>query len=268
MVERLNQTIENFLVKHEMKDTDWSKLVGSACFAYHTHMHKATGYTPARLFLGWDLVPPIVQAYKLKALRKVYEEKQVDGDDHTSEDIDTDKVYLDETGECKYSADKFMDLDYDNKLETIKNLHVVIKEKAKENITKCQALYKKYYDKKHEDILLKVGDWVFVREVKRGRLTKKKNKWKGDYFFPTPFLFDFFSTLANSTSCSTSLLSAFHLDCSPPSAILFTCAQSQSRSTNSFLVQLTFRIPTKHSTAGVVHANQVKSCPGRVKQRT
>ncbi len=64
MVERLNQTIENFLVKHEMKDTDWSKLVSSACFAYHMHMHKATGYTPARLFLGWDLVPPIVQAYE------------------------------------------------------------------------------------------------------------------------------------------------------------------------------------------------------------
>ena len=184
MVERLNQTIENFLVKHEMKDTDWSKLVSSACFAYHTHVHKATGYTPAHLFLGWDLVLPIVQAYKLKALWKVYEEKQVDGDDHTSEDIDTDEVYLDETGECKYSADEFMD-----KLETIKNLHGVIEEKAKENINKRQTSYKKYYDKKHEDIPLKVGDWVFVREVKRGRLTKKKNKWKGDYKvigFPTP----------------------------------------------------------------------------------
>ncbi len=128
-------------------------------------------------------------SYKLKALRKVYEEKQVDGDDHTSEDIDTDEVYLDETGECKYSADEFMDLDYDDKLETIKNLRVVIEEKAKENITKRRASYKKYYDKKHKDILLKVGDWVFVREVKRGQLTKKKNKWKGDYKvigFPTP----------------------------------------------------------------------------------
>ncbi len=188
MVERLNQTIENFLVKHEMQDTDWSKLVSSACFAYHTHVHKATGYTPACVFLGWDLVPPIVQAYKLKALRKVHQQNQLDGADETLQDVDTGKVYLDETGECKYSADEFMDLDYDDKLETIENLRVVI-EKAKENITKRQASYKNYYDKKHEDIPLQVGDWVFVWEVKRGRLTKKKNKWKGDYRvigFPTP----------------------------------------------------------------------------------
>ncbi len=75
MVERLIQTIENFLVKHNMKDTDWSKLVGSACFVYHTHVHKATGYTPACVFLGCDLVPPIVQAYKLKALCKVHQDK-------------------------------------------------------------------------------------------------------------------------------------------------------------------------------------------------
>ncbi len=189
MVERLNQTIENFLVKHEMKDTDWSKLIGSACFAYCTHMHKATGYMPARVFLGWDLIPPIVQAYKLKSLRKLHEQKVVDGAEDASENFNTDKVYLDETGEYKYSADEFMDLDYDDKLETIENLHAVIKEKAKENITKRQALYKKYYDKKHEDIPLKVGDWVFVCEVKSGQLTKKKNKWKGDYKvigFPTP----------------------------------------------------------------------------------
>ncbi len=189
MVERLNQTIENFLVKHEMKDTDWSKLVGSAYFAYHTHVHKATGYTPAHVFLGWDLVPPILQAYKLKALRKVHEQNLVDGADETLQDVDMGEVYLDETGECKYSADEFMDLDYDDKLVTIENLHVIIEEKAKENITKRQASYKNYYDKKHEDIPLKVGDWVFVHEVKRGRLTKKKNKWKGDYKvigFPTP----------------------------------------------------------------------------------
>ncbi len=82
-----------------------------------------------------------------------------------------------------------MELDYDDKLNTIKNLRAVIEEKAKENITKRQASYKKYYDKKHEEIPLKVGDWVFVREVKKGRLTKKKNKWKDDYKvigFPTP----------------------------------------------------------------------------------
>ncbi len=141
MVERLNQTIENFLVKHKMQDTDWSKLVGSACFAYRTHVHKATGYTPARIFLGWDLVPPIVQAYKLKALWKVHQENQLDGADETLQDLDTGEVYLDETAECKYSADEFMDLDYDDKLETIENLCVVIEEKAKENITKRQASY-------------------------------------------------------------------------------------------------------------------------------
>ncbi len=58
----------------------------------------------------------------------------------------------------------------------------------KENITKCQASYKNYYDKKHKDIPLKVGNWVFVREVKHGRLTKKKLKCKGDHrviSFPT-----------------------------------------------------------------------------------
>ncbi len=119
-----------------------------------------------------------MQAYKLKALHKVHEQNLLDADE-TLQDVDTGEVYLDETGECKYSADEFMDLGYDDKLETIENLHVVIEEKAKENI-KYQASYKNYYDKKHEDIPLRVGDWVFVREVKRGRLTKKKNKWKGD----------------------------------------------------------------------------------------
>ncbi len=75
-----------------------------------------------------------------------------------SDDLDMDKVHLDETAECKYSAEEFSGLDYDDKLETKENLQAVIEEKVKENITKCQASYKKYYDKKHEDIPLKVGD--------------------------------------------------------------------------------------------------------------
>ncbi len=125
MVERLDQTIENFLVKHKMKDTDWSKLVGSACFAYHTHVHKATGFMLAHVFLGWDIVPPIVQAYKSKALCKVHQEKLDDESQDASEDFDMDKVYLDETAECKYSADEFIDLQYDDKLETIENLWAV-----------------------------------------------------------------------------------------------------------------------------------------------
>ncbi len=122
MVERLNQTIENFLVKHEMKDTDWSKLVGSACFAYCTHVHKATRFTPACVFLGWDLMPPIEQAFKLKALHKVHQEKLDDESEDASDDFDTDEVYVDKTAECKYSADEFIELDCDDKLETTENL--------------------------------------------------------------------------------------------------------------------------------------------------
>ncbi len=60
-------------------------------------------------------------------------------------------------------------------------MRAVIEEKAKENITKRQDSHKRHYDKKHEDIPLKVGDWVFVCEVKQGHLTKKQNKWKGNY---------------------------------------------------------------------------------------
>ncbi len=105
-----------------MKEIDWSKLVGSACFTCCMHVHKATGYTLVQVFLGWDLVPPIVQAYKLKALCKAHEQKVILSETVFSEefspDLDKEESYLDDTAECKFSVEEFSRLDYDNKLET------------------------------------------------------------------------------------------------------------------------------------------------------
>ena len=62
IVERLNWTLCNSLVKVKKKDEDWDIHIPAILFAYRTKRYATTGYTPFQLVYGWQAILPIKTA--------------------------------------------------------------------------------------------------------------------------------------------------------------------------------------------------------------
>ena len=64
-VERHNRTIGNMLCKvlAEVSHSDWDRFLQEVMMAYRTSVHAATGYTPAMMHLGRELVVPLDLMY-------------------------------------------------------------------------------------------------------------------------------------------------------------------------------------------------------------
>ncbi|XP_028417630.1 uncharacterized protein LOC114542077 [Dendronephthya gigantea] len=145
MVERYNRTLKTqlslFVEEHQR---DWDKYVPLLLMAYRTAVHKATGFTPARMMLGHEVRVPV------------------------------DLVYGSPEYERKSSTQHVQSLQ--------ENLEVVHRF-ARENLELSYEKMRKQYNNDSSANPLEEDDlvWLFNPRRKKGRSSKLTRPWEGPF---------------------------------------------------------------------------------------
>ena len=146
MVERFNRTLKAMLRKHAARfGKQWDQYLSSVLWAYRNTVHESTGEKPSFLLFGLDLRSPTEAAFM----------KPTDPIPSNIEDY------------CK---------------EVMLSLSSA-RELAVQSVQKAQKRYKKFYDRKAEQVDYRVGDWIFIRfpAEESGRGRKLSHPWHGPY---------------------------------------------------------------------------------------
>ena len=143
MVERFNRTLCQMLSMYTSHhQRDWDQFIPFALLAYRSSVHSATKETPFLLTYGREARLPIDRVLNITASK--------------------------EQGTHEYKKKLLMNLQE-------------LKETVRERIDHHQLKYKEAYDSKHQQVIYKIGDLVWIKDpaIETGQSKKFSHLWKG-----------------------------------------------------------------------------------------
>ncbi|KAK0425625.1 hypothetical protein QR680_009293 [Steinernema hermaphroditum] len=139
LVERMNRTIKDLLVKSLEKRVDWHIQLPLILMSIRSHTTRATGYSSFELVTGRKMIwPQDIELYR----------QENDDFRFTEDDIDVFE-----------SQEKALHEERLKRLEELAN----VRKKARENIINEQSKYKARYDQLHNPQCYEVGDKVTLQ---------------------------------------------------------------------------------------------------------
>ncbi|KAK0425627.1 hypothetical protein QR680_009293 [Steinernema hermaphroditum] len=143
LVERMNRTIKDLLVKSLEKRVDWHIQLPLILMSIRSHTTRATGYSSFELVTGRKMIwPQDIELYR----------QENDDFRFTEDDIDVFE-----------SQEKALHEERLKRLEELAN----VRKKARENIINEQSKYKARYDQLHNPQCYEVGDKVTLQNDRK-----------------------------------------------------------------------------------------------------